>query len=172
MLEGLEELDRKLKAISEISIEPGIKKGISFVQREAKENCPDSTGELKSEIFTKVRKEGELTVGVCYTNVLYGPYVELGTGPKGQANHVGISPNVDACYKQSPWWIHESQIDGGREVAEKYHWFHIDTPNGRFYQCTGQAAQPFLYPALKNNENRVADMIKKELQQEMRRILK
>lgn len=170
MIEGLEELDKKLKAVSEISIEQGIKKSISFVQGEAKANCPVHDGELRENIYTAVYKEGGRTIGECYPARSHGMYVEFGTGPKGQASHVGISPNVDVSYTQSPWWIHESQI--GRETAEHYHFFHIDTPNGRFYQCTGQAAQPFLYPALKNNENRVADMIKKELQQEIRRILK
>ena len=79
--------------------------------------------------------------------------MEFGTGPKGQANHEGISPDAAVSYSQSPWWIHESQV--GRETAERYGWSYIDTPDGRFYHCFGQAAHPYMYPALKNNEQEI-----------------
>ena len=49
-----------------------------------------------------------------------------------------------------------------RRVAEKYHWFHIDTPDGRFYQCTGQPAYPFMYPALKDNQDQILEGMKAE----------
>ena len=170
MIKGLKELDRKLSAIGNMSMHSAVDKGIQFVQGAAKENCPSNNGELRESIFTKVYDSSDNTIGTCYTNKSYGPYVEFGTGPKGQESHVGISPNVDVMYSQSPWWIHESQID--QSVAEKYHWFYIDTPDGRFYQCSGQAAQPFMYPALKNNENAVTSIIKDELQKEIRRNLR
>ena len=81
-------------------------------------------------------------IGTVYTNKAYAMYVEMGTGPKGAANHAGISPVASPAYTMSPWWIHESQVD--KEAAEEYHWFYLDTPDGRFYQCTGQSAQPFM----------------------------
>ena len=112
----------------------------------------------------------EGTIGAVYTNKKYGPYVELGTGPRGEADHAGISPLVTPAYSQSPWWIHESQIDA--KIAEKYHWFYIDTPEGRFYQCSGQPAQPFLYPALKNNEERVTRNIANYVAREIRKVCK
>ena len=56
--------------------------------------------------------------------------MELGTGPKGAQEHSGISPNVTPSYVNSPWWIHESQID--IDLAEKYNWFSIDTKDGKF----------------------------------------
>ena len=42
-----------------------------------------------------------------------------------------------------------------QRTAEKYRWFYIDTPKGRFYQCSGQPAHPFMYPALKDNEEQL-----------------
>lgn len=170
MIKGAKELDRKLAAVGNISIRQGVNKGIQYVQGAAKNNCPANDGELRESILTSVQEQGDSTIGTCYTNKNYGPYVELGTGPKGQANHIGISPNVDVMYTQSPWWIHESQI--APDVAEKYHWFYIDTPEGRFYQCSGQAAQPFLYPALKNNKDTITGIIKEELRKEIRRTLR
>ena len=89
---------------------------------------------------------------------LYAPYLEFGTGPKGQENHAGISPEITPAYTQNPWWIHESQVD--RRVAEKYHWFYLDTPDGRFYLCTGQPAYPFMYPALKDSQDQILEGMK------------
>lgn len=166
MIKGMRELNRKFSVLANISMHSSIEKGIQFVQGAAKENCPTNDGELRNSIFTSVQ-DGDATVGVCYTNKSYAPYVEFGTGPRGQENHTGITPNVDVVYSQNPWWIHESQID--RSIAEKYHWFYIDTPKGRFYQCSGQAAQPFLYPALKNNKEVVLGIIQNQLKKEIRR---
>lgn len=84
--------------------------------------------------------------------------LEFGTGPKGQENHAGISPEITPAYTQNPWWIHESQVD--RRVAEKYHWFYMDTPDGRFYLCTGQPAYPFMYPALKDSQDQILEGMK------------
>lgn len=109
-------------------------------------------------------------VGTCWTNRAYAPYVEFGTGPKGQADHAGISPEVTPVYTQAPWWIHESQID--RRTAEKYRWFYIDTPQGRFYQCTGQPAHPFLYPALHDNEDKILKNMKASFQTNIGKVSK
>lgn len=105
------------------------------------------------------------TEGICFTNAPHNQFIEFGTGPRGQANHKGISPNVAVSYSQSPWWIHESQIE--RRVAEKYKFFYIDTPEGRFYQCSGQPAKPYLYPALKNNVDEVMEIIRKEIEKQL-----
>ena len=135
------------------------------VRGERQEYCHDCT---RGSIFTVVETEGRNVTGICYTDKKYGPYVEFGTGPKGQENHEGISPDTTPVYTQSPWWIHEgsgpNEVD--RATAEKYGWFYIDTPEGRFYQCTGQPAQPFLYPALKNNEKQIEQVIREELRKQ------
>lgn len=122
-------------------------------------------GELRGSIYTAIETSSEKIVGICYTNKKYAQYVEFGTGPKGQKQHAGISPDVAYAYVQSPWWIHESMI--GRKTAEKYKWFYVDTPDGRFYQCTGQAAQPFLYPALKNNELEIAHYFEEAIEKNL-----
>ena len=97
------------------------------------------------------------------------PYVEFGTGPKGQADHAGISPDVTPVYSQSPWWIHESQVD--RTIAERYRWFYIDTPQGRFYQCTGQPAHPFMYPALHDNEDKIMENMSASFKADIGKVL-
>lgn len=175
MANGVKGLDKLMKKYGDLAIAaagPGLIKAVGasakVIQSEAKLLCPVSDGELRQSIRTRIEQQDEKVIGTVYTNVKYAPYVEFGTGPKGEKNHEGISPLVTPVYLQSPWWIHESQIDA--ETAEEYHWFYIDTKKGRFYQCSGQAAQPFLYPALKNNEDRVTRNISNYVAREIRKV--
>ena len=165
MILGEKEFVKDLEKLSQVDLYNAVAKGIRAVQGEAKMRCPVDMGELRGSVYTDIETEEGYIRGVCYTNKKYAPFVEFGTGPKGQANHKGVSPNVAVTYTQSPWWIHESQID--QKMAEKYHWFYVDTPNGRFYQCTGQAAQPFLYPALKNQEPEIEKIFKEAVMKQI-----
>lgn len=165
MILGVIDLNKHFDRLSKVELKNGISRGITIVQESAQDNCPSFDGELRSKIMTDVEEDGDTVRGICWPAVEHGMYVELGTGPKGQEHHEGISPDATVAYIQSPWWIHESQID--REVAEHYHFFHIDTPQGRFYQCTGQAAQPYLYPALKDNEDNIIKIVGEEIKKQL-----
>lgn len=135
-----------------------VKEAGQYVRSAAVLGTPAVSGYLRQNIFQDF-ETGRFTVtSQVYTDVTYAPYVELGTGPKGELNHSGISPEIEPVYKTKPWWIHESQIDIW--TAEMYHWPYIDTPEGRFYKCSGQPARPFLYPALKDNESTILDIMK------------
>lgn len=173
-IEGLDRLMKKYGAMAEVvskkSMEAAVRPSIKMVQAEAKLLCPVDSGELRGSIKTAVESSDSVTLGAVYTNKKTALFVEIGTGPKGQVDHDGISPDIIPAYSQSPWWIHESQVDA--ETAEKYHWFYINTENGRFYQCSGQPAQPFLYPALKNNEDRATRNIANYLSREIRKAAK
>jgi HK97 gp10 family phage protein len=145
-----------------------VSQAIEIVREEAVARAPTSGatggGELRNSIFAETNREGEDEVtATCWTNKEYAPYVEFGTGPKGAANHSGTSPEVAVAYRSSPWWVHEgtgeNEVD--RATGEFYHWPYIDTEQGRFYHISGQAAQPFMYPALKNNEDSIVEFIRK-----------
>ena len=169
MIIGSENLDQKLERMSKAQLESGIRKGIQFVQSAAKLNAPVVTGGLRESILTDMETEDDTVRGICYSNLDYAVYVEFGTGPKGQADHSGVSPDVNIAYTQSPWWIHEGPGDNevDRETAERYGWPYIDTKQGRFYKCTGQAAQPFMYPALKNNEDAIVKIVGKDFSSQL-----
>jgi HK97 gp10 family phage protein len=124
----------------------------NVVQAEAKLRAPANEGELRNSIKVRVKMEGDRAIGEVFTNSDHGAYVELGTGPKGQASHSGISPDVNVSYRSSPWYVHEDQIDVG-----PYHFQKM----GEFYKMCGQPAQPYLYPALKDNQERVSNNISK-----------
>ena len=131
----------------------------TIVQADAKLRAPANEGELRNSIKTRVKMEGDKAIGEVYTNLHYAPYVELGTGPKGLASHAGISPDVNVSYRSTPWFVHEDQIDVG-----KYHFQKM----GEFYKMYGQPAQPFLYPALKDNHDRISRSISKYVSRKIR----
>lgn len=170
MNKSLAKLVKQLDGLANTDISPAGRKSISLVQESAKALCPVHDGELRESIYTHEENKQDKTIWQCYTNKKHGPYVEFGTGPKGQASHEGISPEVSPTYTQNPWWIHESQID--KAVAEKYHFFSIETKDGVFYQCTGQPAQPFMYPALKNNQDSINDIFTNQLKKQIGEIVK
>ena len=124
----------------------------NVVQAEAKLRAPANEGELRNSIKVRVKMEGDRAIGEVFTNSDHGAYVELGTGPKGQASHSGISPDVNVSYRSAPWYAHEGQINVG-----PYHFQKM----GEFYKMYGQPAQPYLYPALKDNQERVSNNISK-----------
>lgn len=171
MIERERELSRKFAALERVADEHLLRiveQEAKRIQAEAKLLCPVRHGELQNSIKAMAERRDDTVTGTVYTNKAYASYVEFGTGPAGAADHGGISPAVNPSYTMTPWWIHESQIDAG--TAETYHWPHIDTPDGRFYKCTGQAAQPFMYPALKNHEDKAVKDMERELRNELRRV--
>ena len=129
------------------------------VQADAKRLAPGNNGELRNSIKTRVKMDGGKAIAEVYTNLHYAPYVEFGTGPKGQASHSGISPEVSVSYRSSPWYVHEDQIDVG-----PYHFQKI----GEFYKMYGQPAQPYLYPALRDNQERVSKNISNYVRRKIR----
>ena len=155
-------LDKVVKAVNNPK---NLKEAGQYVQGAARLLAPADSGYLRNSIFLDVEQTDDGLGAKIYTNLQYAPYVEFGTGPRGAANHEGISPNVTPTYTLEPWWIHESQIDPG--VAERYGWFYIDTDAGRFYKCEGQPAQPFMYPALHDNVKTVLDILDKGIKSAM-----
>ena len=131
----------------------------NIVQAEAKLRAPANEGELRNSIKVRVKMEGDRVIGEVFTNSDHGAYVELGTGPKGQASHSGISPDVSVSYRSSPWFVHEDQINVG-----PYHFQKV----GEFYKMYGQPAQPYLYPALKDNQERISNNISKYVSRKLK----
>lgn len=145
----------------------GANAGLEKMEGTAKDLCPVGEGLLRE----KITHEAELispeeVAGSCGTNLEYSLYVEMGTGPVGRDTAVPDKSPEPKPYRANGWWIHESQI--GRDVAEKYHFFHINTEQGRFYFTNGQPAHPFLYPALSIHKDdlprHIAEAIRRKLE--------
>jgi HK97 gp10 family phage protein len=106
-------------------------------------------GSVKPTIHSEIK---EIPGGVearVFCNHPAAAYIEFGTGPKGQADHAGISPNVPVTYHPTSW-AYES---------EEYGWV----------TTSGQPAKPFMYPAAKQNEPVFEGETRKELLLELRK---
>ena len=158
MNEGWDELVEKLSILPQNTVD-AIKKiamGVvtKKVQGTAKRKAPAFQGDLRKSIKTKVKLEGDDVIGTVYSNSDHAPYVEFGTGPEGAANHAGISPNVNVSYRTDPWWIPGHLMNN--DIANGYNWIVGKLPDGEYiYWTDGQKAQPFMYPALKENEDKI-----------------
>lgn len=58
----------------------GLRKATLIVQRDAKILSPVDTGRLRASITPEIRQIGKETQGIIGSNVVYAPYMELGTG--------------------------------------------------------------------------------------------
>lgn len=143
---GVQSLMRKFNNLGTMEpiVKKAVKKQAEIVRAVAVRLCPVDTGALKGSIYSKVEQDAGSTIGTVYTNTKYAAYVEFGTGPVGQANHAGISPEVAVSYTQEPWVYQDDEK--------------------KFHYTEGQPAQPFMYPALKSMENRVVAGLAADLQ--------
>ena len=168
---GAEKLMRQLNNLGNIGpvVEKAVRKETLRVQRNAVLLCPVNHEELRQSIKTKVEATEGMVVGTVYTNKKHAAFVEFGTGPVGQDNHEGISPEVNPVYSQSGWWFPGDKITP--QDAAKYHWPSMTTDDGKtLYFTQGQPAQPFMYPALKGIEDIVCMNLKAALAAEIEKV--
>jgi len=147
-IKGIDSLIHKLNNISKTEqVKQTMDKAVLLVHAHAKSNAPVDKGDLAGSIHPKVVIEGKTIIGKVYTNKTYAPFVEFGTGIKGN----GTYPNKDIAltYRSTPW---------------------VYTPNDGedFYYTEGQVAQPYMYPAIKRNEKKIKDMFKDALHTDLK----
>lgn len=170
-IKGAEKLMRQLNNLGNINpvVEKAVRKETLRVQRNAVLLCTVNHGELRQSIKTKVEATEGMVIGTVYTNNQHAVFVELGTGPIGEANHEGISPEISPTYSQSGWWFPDDKVTP--QDAAKYHWPSMTTEDGKtLYFTQGQPAQPFMYPALKGIEDIVCMNMKAALVAEIEKL--
>ena len=147
-IKGIDSLIKKLSNISQTEqVKETMNTAVLLVHGQAKALAPVDTGNLAGSIHPKVITQGKTIIGKVYTNLSYAPFVEFGTGIKGN----GTYPNKDISlsYRSTPW---------------------VYTPNDGedFYYTEGQVAQPYMYPALKRNEKKIKAMFKEALHTDLK----
>ena len=125
------------------------------------------SGALARSITSSVEGSGKEILGKITCNAPYGAYVEFGTGPVGEKNHAGTSPNMKVTYAQS-FYVKSGRNKGKARVDETGtpYWVYHDEDG--FHATSGQPARPFMYPAMKENEGTLLAALKSEI----RRLLK
>lgn len=158
-MEGLDELFCQLNNISDLKpdLMKIMDKAGEFIRDDARLLVPVDTGDLRKSIQHTTKDTGTTVETVVHTNSDHAAYVEFGTGPVGAANHEGISPNVEPQYRTGKWlgvipFLQSENDKGIRYIA-------------------GQRAQPYLYPALKDNEEQLQEYLKEEVAKAIRRKL-
>lgn len=160
-VERIEHLMMVIDSLADVDIRIPTGKAIVLVQEEAKARVRAKTGELRGSIYKDVIGNELAAQGTCYTNKRYAGYVEFGTGPNGQANHQGISPNVPVTYRQTGWMMPASAMS--EEEARGYGFCIAKDKDGNIigYYTKGQPARPFMYPAMADNVDNIIDIYKK-----------
>lgn len=154
-IKGIDALVKKLNTLggnADKVLEKSIGVQSKLVQGEAKDLCPVDTGGLQQRIFTDVKVVPGKVTGRVFTNVEYASYVEFGTGKVGEATPVANKYPGELAYKQDKWLANIPDV-GLRYVS-------------------GQPAQPYMYPAIKNNEDKVLGNIKLDLKEAIEKVVK
>lgn len=107
-------------------IEREVEKEAKVVQAQAKLLAPVDTGNLRNNINTSVKWEGNTCVGVISADTSYSVFVEYGTG----------------IY---------SSLGTGRQTP----WVYTPDGGAHFYWTQGQQPQPFMNPALENTKDKI-----------------
>lgn len=140
---GLEKLLKKLELMNgnvNEALKQGILAGSLLVEKEAKLNVKTSTGVLRESINHELIEGEKSIIGIIGTNVKYAPYIELGTGPIGEANKPEIAGKKNISYRDTPW-------------------VYFSEEKQSFFTTSGQAGKPYLYPALANNKEQIKKLM-------------
>ena len=140
-VKNVDRLIQRLNNIAGMDLKSTMVKATNVVHAQAKSLAPVDTGNLAGSIHQEVKKKGDNLEGRVFTNVQYAPYVEFGTGIKGNGSYLYDIEGIDLEYRDIPW---------------------VYTPDGgeTFYRTKGQVAQPYMYPALKRNEKYIKQLFK------------
>ena len=114
-------------------IEKSVEKGAMKRANDAKARCPVDTGALRASIQTDAEWEGNICMGIIGTNVEYAAMVEYGTG------------------------IYATNGDGRRTP-----WVYKDG-RGNWHTTSGQKPQPYMYPALYAQKDKVLAEIARDV---------
>ncbi|SHI25023.1 phage protein, HK97 gp10 family [Sporobacter termitidis DSM 10068] len=135
-IKGLDKLLKKLDRLGG-DVEQGLNRAIvdlgEKIQAAAKEECTVDTGNLRSSITLASPAPNTVTIG---TNVEYAPYVEYGTGGKGD-------PSVPHTTKE--YWRYRGK-------------------GGQWFTSHGQEPQPFMRPAFARYKDKAGEIVKKSLE--------
>lgn len=147
----LKKLDKLGGNVDEV-LYKSIQKQGKLVQGDAKELCPVDLGDLRKSIISETKKESGRIVSTISTNSDHAAYVEFGTGRKGETTPVQDKYPGELHYKQDKW--------------------KVNIPDVGVRWIEGQPAQPYLYPALKNNEEKVLENIKEDVKKGIKEVAK
>lgn len=140
-IKNIDRLIKRLDNIKTADLVPLVNKATLMVEAQAKALCDgfdNSTGALRASIHPKVEIKGTQIIGMVYTTLEYAPYIEFGTGIKGNGTYPYKVEGLNLTYRDTPW---------------------VYTDGENFWYTKGQEAKPFMYPALEMNKKNINKLI-------------
>lgn len=140
-IKGVDRLTQRFNNIANMELRSAMNEATKLVHGQAKALAPVDKGGLAGSIHMQVKDTGKELQGRVYTNLEYAPYVEFGTGVTGNGTY--------------PY-----QIEGLKLEYKNKGWAYYDEDKGEWIYTKGQVAQPYMYPALKENEKTIKRILK------------
>lgn len=139
-IDGLDSLMSKLSEMGDTAClvaTKAIETGARVIEGEAVLNVAVDTGYLRESIGTEAEDKGGTAVAEVYATAEYAPYVELGTGQRGEETNKNSDVSVSYTMER----------------------------NGKPYM--GQPAQPFMYPAFVTGKEAATAQTVKVIREEL-----
>ena len=140
-IKGVDSLTRRFNKIANMELRSDMNKATQLVHGQAKTLAPVDKGVLAGSIHMQVKDTGKELQGRVYTNCEHAPYVEFGTGVTGNGTYPYEVKGLNLEYKNKGW-------------------AYFDEDKGEWIYTKGQIAQPYMYPALKENEKTIKAILK------------
>ena len=157
--EGLDKLIDKIEDIGDIhEMTQAMQEACKLVEGAAIDKAPKDTGELRRSITNRVEVIGNEVSGIVFTPLEYAPYIEYGTGM--YAENGGTSG----------YWVYvgDKDYDPNRKKSGKRYTLQeakqivaiMRSKGLKAYYTNGMHPQPFMRPALKENEQNIKKKLK------------
>ena len=140
-IKGIDRLTQRFNNIANMELRSAVNKATQLVHGQAKALAPVDSGNLAGSIHMQVKDTGKELQGRVYTNLEYAPYVEFGTGVTGNGTYPYEIKGLSLEYRNKGWAYYDEDKD---------EWIYTK----------GQVAQPYMYPALKENEKTIKAILK------------
>lgn len=157
---GLDKIIAKLDKMQDTStIVSAMQDACDLVEGAAKYKAPKDTGALKRSITNRIEVIGNEVDGIVFTPIEYAPYIEYGTGIYAE-NGNGTSG----------YWVYvgDKDYDPNRKKSGKRYTLQeakqivaiMRSKGLEAYYTNGMHPQPFMRPALKENEQNIKKKLK------------
>lgn len=141
LMEARAEVDRVVRDLHGEPFRQAMRQATLIVEAGAKRYAPVDTGRLRASITSEVRLENNAVLGVVGSNVVYAPYMELGTG-----TYVG-RPRYFPPPAALETWAKRHGFASGYMVARA------------IYKAGGLKPRRFLQRAFEENKARIVQII-------------
>ena len=156
---GLDKIIAKLDKMQDTStIVSAMQDACDLVEGAAKYKAPKDTGALKRSITNRIEVIGNEVDGIVFTPLEYAPYIEYGTGIYSENGGT------------SGYWVYvgDKDYDPNRKKSGKRYTLQeakkivafMRSKGLEAYYTNGMHPQPFMRPALKENEQNIKKKLK------------